>query len=96
MNVTDEKSPETWEAGDHIENLKRGLAATGTCPAHADFTRALIWMIRRMDLNGNSSLTPRMQFVISLAKASPVGFLGFVVMVAIYVYAKAHGVSLAG
>ena len=52
------KSPEQWEAVDMIDELKQGMppaghpAKTDLCRAH---THALIWIIRRIDLNGKKS-----------------------------------------
>lgn len=47
------KSPEDWEAAEHINNLKKSLdagAKNGVCAFHGDQTRANIWMIRHMDI----------------------------------------------
>ena len=46
-----DKQPEDWEAGEHIDNLKKGMdiTATSVCQYHGDQTRAIIWMIRHME-----------------------------------------------
>jgi len=43
------RSPEQWEAVDHIEALKRSLNSNTTCEYHDDMSRANIWMIRQTD-----------------------------------------------
>lgn len=59
--MTNERSPEEWEASDHIENLKAGIpkpgsAIPGLCGHHPALALALIWIIRRMDKDDRISL----------------------------------------
>jgi len=52
MASTQDRSPEEWEAKDHIEALKRGLNQAETCEFHDDSTRADIWQIRQLNEHG--------------------------------------------
>jgi hypothetical protein len=59
--MTNDRSPEDWEAIDHIENLKAGIPKPGqkipgVCEYHSAQACALIWMIRRMDKEGKSGV----------------------------------------
>lgn len=55
------KSPEEWEASDHIDTLKTQIQERPNKDDHAhhSYLRATIWMIRHMELaekrNGNGS-----------------------------------------
>lgn len=67
--MTDEKTPDQWEASDIVEELKRDREemgrrrkspTPGTCPEHALLLEsdehdktALIWIVRRLDLAGD-------------------------------------------
>ena len=60
----DERTPEEWEAGDHISNMKRALEqhvdVAGVCPAHGpvfhSILPALIWVVRRIDIQGDRNV----------------------------------------
>ena len=87
------KNPEEWEASDHIENLKAGIGHEGLCKFHDDLTRALIWMIRHLELaekqnNGNGKLN----LFVMLAKQSPVGLLAMALFFTAWVFGKMNGV----
>jgi hypothetical protein len=52
--MTADRSPDEWDASDHIDNLKAGIPKPGSkisgiCDHHSALALALIWMIRRMD-----------------------------------------------
>ena len=95
---TERKSPEEWEAQDHITSMKAILHSDtiATCPtpdAPRTLLRALIWMIRRMDIrdkaaNGKHGKTHASflggLFVFDGFKASDVIKLG---MIALALYA---------
>jgi hypothetical protein len=60
-----EKTPDQWDAEDIIEGLKpfRGISAPSTDMCHAH-TNALIWIVRRLDLEKSDPWT-------FLARVSP-------------------------
>jgi hypothetical protein len=73
------KTPDEWDAEDHIKNLKRfrdGEQRTGPdlCRAHTD---VLIWIVRRLDLG------PRNGFELALAmfRVSPVALLAAALLI---------------
>jgi len=80
--------PDKWEATDHIENLKRDCAADEIrCASCDDLRRAVIWIIRRMDLQDKRYGYQGMLW--SMFKQSPIsGAICF----AAYVAGKIHGV----
>lgn len=89
MSNTNGKSPEDWEANDHIENLKDGLGATGVCGVHDDLARALIWMIRHMaKADGFGGSVKR------LLGRSPVAVLAVAVLLLALVIAKSNGIEV--
>jgi len=58
--MTEERSPDEWDASDHIDNLKAGVPKpggkiSGICDHHSSLALALIWMIRRMDKDGREA-----------------------------------------
>ena len=63
MPDQERKSPEDWEAGDIIDELKAGLPLpgvpppSGQCAFHASSVRAQIWIIRHMDRKESSNLS---------------------------------------
>jgi len=88
------KSPEEWEAGEHIDNLNRGIGADLDDPmahghAHDDVNRALVWMIRRMD---NASTWPGA--FVAMAKGSPFVVVGLCVVAAAALIARSRGVDV--
>lgn len=98
MEMTPETvSPDRQEADAIIQKLSSTLgqpAATTLCHVHSE---ALIWIVRRMDLNGHGAgLTPRMQFLVALAKSSPISMIAIAIMFVAWVWAKANGVHLVG
>jgi len=59
----EEKSPEDWEAGEIIDDLKSGLPKpgqelTGVCAYHASLVRGMIWQIRHSERRGNGVAMP--------------------------------------
>ena len=71
--MTDHNSPDQWEAADIIESLKAGIplpgnepVLKGVCSEHHrtdakinNQSKALIWIVRRMELNGKAKSVRR-------------------------------------
>lgn len=102
--MSDPRSPEEWEAAEHITNLKAGLNVAGVCPAHGQLTMALIWMIRRIDLAGKRGELAEhradmveagggwKEILLAMIRSSPLGGVAGAVCFGLWVYAKAKGI----
>ena len=94
------RSPEQWEASEHIANLRKQYEhvllnqSSDVCPEHntlmLTMLPALIWIIRHTDReerrNGKAGM------LLTLAKTSPLGVLGLGLILLAIVMGKIHGV----
>ena len=79
------KTPDQWDAEDHIANLKKFLYQmpatpdTNLCKAH---TEVLIWIVRRLDLSPRTGF----EFALALFKVSPAALLSAALLLIVVKY----------